>query len=137
MGIQPNNILTTVRGFFKNVLEKMMLEERTIFLESKSDTKANGYYERKINSIYGEVPDLQIPRSRDSSFQSVLLPKGKVDSQLAQIIIQLYSVGVSTRKMESVLRHNLFYTTSQATARGANILNATTVAKWDQKFLEF
>ena len=136
MGIQPNSILTTVRGFFKNVLEKMMLEERTIFLESQLETKANGYYERKINSVYGEIPDLQIPRSRDSSFRSMLLPQGKIDSQLEQLIIQLYSAGISTRKIESVLTKQFGVSLSHSSIARLSSVAYEEVLKWKQRPLK-
>ena len=43
MGTGPATILDTVSGFFERLLEKMMSEERAIYLENNEDTEANGY----------------------------------------------------------------------------------------------
>lgn len=133
MGIDPTYILNTVRGFFKSILEKMMLEERTIFLENQSFTKANGYYERKLGSVYGEVSDLQIPRTRDSSFRSVLLPDGKADSHLEQLISHLYTAGISTRKIECALLKHFGVSLSHSSIARLSSVAHEEVLKWRQR----
>lgn len=136
MGMYPGFILNTVCGFFKGILEKMMIEERSIYLESKSDTKANGYYERKINSAYGEIPYLRVPRTRDSSFRSILLPEGKTDSQLEQLIMQLYSAGISTRKIEDVLNKQFGVSLSHSSIARLSTVAYEEVQQWKQRQLK-
>lgn len=136
MGTSPVNILNTMRGFFKNLLEKLMIEERTIYLEGRSDTKANGYYDRKLASVYGEIPDLQIPRTRDSSFRSEILPSGKIDSQLEEIITQLYTAGISTRKIESVLTKQFGVVLSHTSISRLSAVAYEEVLQWKQRPLK-
>lgn len=135
MGTNPSFILNTVRGFFKSILEKMMIEERTIYLENRLDTKANGYYPRKMSSIYGEIPDLQIPRTRDSDFRSCLLPKGKIDPQLENLIAQLYSTGVSTRRIENVLIEQFGVNLSHASIARLSSVTEEEVNNWKERSL--
>lgn len=133
MGTLPNTILTTIRGFFKSVLEKMMIEERSLYLEKEHDTKGNGYYERKICSIYGEIPDLQIPRTRDSNFRSELLPRGHIDSSLEELISELYKVGVSTRKIENVLVKHFGISLSHSSIARLSSVAYEEVLKWKNR----
>lgn len=106
MGTVPDTIITAVCCFFKNLLEKLMVEERNIYLEDNLQTKANGYYERNLNSLYGDVKNLKIPRSRDSFFRSSILPDGKTEGHLENIIAQLFTSGISSRKIEQILEKN-------------------------------
>ena len=133
MGIGPSYILNSVRGFFKSVLEKMMLEERSTYLLDKQNTKGNGYYERKIGSIFGEIPDLQVPRTRDSSFRSELVPQGKTDPQLEQLIFQLYASGISTRKIETVLTKHFGVKYSHSSIGRLSKVVFEEIVKWKQR----
>jgi len=136
MGTLPNVILSTIRGYFKNMLEKLMFEERSIHLDKNQSTKANGYYERKISSIYGDIDDLQIPRTRDSNFRSELLPKGSIDPSLERLINELYVTGISTRKIEDVLANHFGVSVSHSSiARMSNVAYEE-VLKWKNRPLK-
>lgn len=136
MGMNPTFILTSMYGYFKNVLEKLMFEERTIFLESHVNTKANGYYERTFSSIYGEIPDLNVPRTRDGNFKSKILPKGKVDSHLEELITQLYTAGISTRRIESVLEKQFGVALSHSSIARLASVAYEEVVKWKTRPLQ-
>ena len=49
-------------------MNKMIKEERRLFLENYSDDKGNGYYERDLLTAYGEIEDLEVPRVRSGKF---------------------------------------------------------------------
>jgi transposase-like protein len=62
-----------VNNLFKNLLEKLMLEERRIYLDQQEDY-ANGFYTRDLLTKYGKVQDLKVPRVRNGSFRPAILP---------------------------------------------------------------
>jgi len=68
------NILELMFGQVKQILVKMLQEERQIYLEEHPETKGNGYYDRDLQLPFGALEDLRVPRSRDGGFKSQLLP---------------------------------------------------------------
>lgn len=135
MGPIPFNILDNVKGFFKSILEKMMIEERTIFLET-ANTKANGYYERSYSSVLGEITDFKIPRTRDGAFRSELVPKRKTNSNLDELIAELYAAGISTRDLESVLKKQFGVVLSHSTIARISQVAYEEVEKWKKRALK-
>lgn len=100
----PIEILDALKGFCKKILEEMMIEERANYLKENLQTKANGFYSRGLSSmICGKIEDLHVPRTRDGAFQSLILPKRKVDESIELLSSLLFKAGVSTRNIESIL----------------------------------
>ncbi len=56
-------IFTWVLELFKNLIEKILLEEREKCLIEHKQTRANGYYTRTPKTILGEI-ELKIPRKQ-------------------------------------------------------------------------
>ena len=56
-------IFTWVLELFKNLIEKILLEEREKCLMEHKQTRANGYYTRTPKTILGEM-ELKIPRKQ-------------------------------------------------------------------------
>ncbi|MCD5409066.1 hypothetical protein LR090_07645 [Candidatus Bipolaricaulota bacterium] len=50
-----------LKGLIKSLLERLMLEEREIYLE-EHPTKGNGYYTRDLITTAGTIEDLELPR---------------------------------------------------------------------------
>ena len=48
-------IFTWVLELFKNLIEKILLEERGKYLMEHKQTRANGYYTRTPKTILGEM----------------------------------------------------------------------------------
>ncbi len=132
MGTFPDTILNTVCTFFKDLLEKMMAEERSIYLEANLSTKANGYYNRQLNSLYGQVSDIRVPRT----FKSTLLPQGKTESNLESIISELYTAGISTRSIESLLKKKFGVVLSHTTVSRLARVAAEEILAWKQRPLK-
>jgi len=63
-----------VNNLIKNLLEKLMLEERRIYLEEIEDY-ANDFYTRDLLTKYGKVQDLKVLRVRNGSFRPAIYPK--------------------------------------------------------------
>ncbi|MGC9047045.1 MAG: transposase [Minisyncoccia bacterium] len=48
-----------------------MNTERDIFIESNNGTK-NGTYKRTLNTKYGFIDDLKVPRDRERNFRTMV-----------------------------------------------------------------
>lgn len=95
----------------KNFLESIMLEEREIYLE-EHDTKANGFYTRDLLTLFGCVENLKVPRVREGDFHPAILPyKRKISFDLGSVILLLFSIGISMRKIAKILEsiYEIFY----------------------------
>jgi putative transposase len=64
----------------------------------------NGYRERAWDTRVGTV-ELKVPRVRDSSyFPSLLEPRRKAERALAAVVQEAYVHGVSTRKVDELVK---------------------------------
>ena len=86
-------------------------EEGEIYLENHP-TKANGYYTRDLLTLVSPLKDLIVPRVRECNSLPWILPYRKRASlELSEIVLALYAVGVSTRKISHFLEgiYGAFY----------------------------
>ena len=98
-------ILELVLQQVKQILEKMLQEERQIYLEEHPETKGNGYYDRDLQLPFGQLEDLHVPRSQDGRFKSQLLPHRRRSVEETQELVRaLLMAGVSTRKIGEILK---------------------------------
>lgn len=90
-----------VRSFVKEKLEFIMNEEISNFLQVEQLSQRNsrnGYYERTLDTRYGLIDDLQVPRDRKGQFQTqVFAPYQRRDGWLEEAVIHMYKGGMSTR----------------------------------------
>jgi len=66
--------LNNNKNILKNLVENLMLEERSIYLEQQQD-KGNGFYTRNLLTKYGGIEGLRMPRIRKGIFCPVILPE--------------------------------------------------------------
>lgn len=104
-------LLDECRGSIKTFLEDALTTELDMFLgfghyervTGKPDSR-NGYYERDLESVFGLLEDLKIPRTRNNTFRTKLIAKYKRrQKQVADMIKEMFVRGVSTRKIGEVL----------------------------------
>lgn len=63
----------------------------------------NGYSKKTVQSSHGKMP-LKIPRDRDGSFSSILVPKhSRILQGLEDKVLALYAIGMSTRDISEQL----------------------------------
>jgi len=99
-----------VRSTVKEFMESLMKGEIEAFLE-KNRGQRNGYYERDIGTRYGKIEDLKVPRDRSNEFQTDLFQRYERTIGRDDLVISMYSKGVSTRKMAEILEelfHNRY-----------------------------
>ena len=95
-------IVKVARSAVKEYLESLMSKERDVFIEEHGGLR-NGFYERKVKTKFGEIEDLSVPRDREGRFRSAALEPYSRSIGLDELIISLYSKGVSTRKASEIL----------------------------------
>lgn len=105
--------------------------------QKRSHTNArNGYSSKTIKTESGET-QIQVPRDRESSFEPVIVPKGRQVSQgIENVIISLYAKGMSTSDIEEQLHEVYgFQLSSTSISRITDRINADIVA-WQNRPLE-
>ena len=77
MNKTSKEILSHFITVMKGTLEEMIKEERRAYLDENTQTKANGYYTRDLNTPIGAIKDLRVAGTRDGGSSSKLLPYRK------------------------------------------------------------
>lgn len=104
-------ILDECRGSIKVFLEGMLRAECNLHLGfnpyergiGRQDSR-NGYYERDLESVFGLLEDLKIPRTRNNTFRTKLIARyQRRQKQVGTLIKEMFIRGVSTRKIGEVL----------------------------------
>jgi hypothetical protein len=104
----PNSDLTNqleilLRSFVKEKLELIMREELTNFLQVEqpnSSNSRNGYYQRSLDTRYGKIENLTVPRDREGAFHTTLFaPYQRRDGWLEEAVIKMYQSSMSTREV--------------------------------------
>ena len=96
----------------------------------------NGFSNKKIKTSFGE-DNIQVPRDRDGSFSPMLVPKRKgMADGIENIIISLYSRGMSNSDIENQIRD--LYNVEVSTSTISRITNAITedIVAWQNRPLE-
>ena len=99
-----------VRKTVKEFMESLMKGEIQAYLEENNGSR-NGYYERDLGTRYGKINDLKIPRDRNKEFQTALFEKYQRNVDIDDLVVSMYSNGISTRKMAEILEelfHNKY-----------------------------
>lgn len=107
-----NMVREEVKKKLKEVIEKLLLEERNIFLEEHPENKGNGFYERNLLTTFGEIKGLKIPRDRLGEFHPGLIPyRKKISYELSEIITAMVITGSSTRDISFFIQkvYNTMY----------------------------
>lgn len=94
-------IAESVNLFVKEKIEFIMREEISNFLKFEQEEKTNtrnGYYGRTLDTKYGKIDDLRVPRDRHGDFQTqVFEPYQRRDGWLEEAVIHMYKGGMATR----------------------------------------
>ena len=132
-----NQLENMIREFVKEKLELIMKEEIKNFLEVEQKevhNSRNGYYTRSLDTKYGKIDQLYVPRDRNGDFQTQLFePYQRRDGWLEEAIIKMYQSGMSTREIGKFIERILGSSYSPTTI--SNITDATIedIRKWQQR----
>ncbi|MCD7036744.1 IS256 family transposase [Metabacillus sp. GX 13764] len=118
-----------VKQFVQEKLEMMLREEIHNFLKVEQEdvqNSRNGYYERTLDTKFGKIDDLSVPRDRNGDFQTAIFqPYQRRDGWLEEAILSLYQNGVSTRQVGKFVERML-----------GNCYSAATVSNITEKIRE-
>ena len=105
------------------------------FLEEKEGSR-NGYYERDLGTRYGKINDLKVPRDRDNEFQTALFDKYQRNVGIDDLVVSMYSKGVSTRKMAEILEELFHNRYSKSTISRITDITIPEINKWRTRSLD-
>ncbi len=135
-----NQLDSMVREFVKEKLETMMKEEMNSFFEHEHPelkNQKNGFYQRQLDTKYGRLEDLQVPRDRENAFQTeIFSPYQRREQWLGETIITMYQKGVSTREIGQFIERILGHSYSAATISQITNVVAEDIESWQQRPLK-
>jgi len=111
------------REFFQISLEEEMIQYQQRKPYQRADSRIdyrNGYYVRDIDTAFGSIEDLKIPRSRSGLFRPSMFKKyQRRQESVNQSIINCFLLGVSTRNVKDVLKPLIGVNISASTVSNA------------------
>ena len=123
------------RSTVKEFLESLMKGEIQTFLEENNGNR-NGYYERDIGTRYGKINDLRVPRERNNEFQTVLFEPYQKNMGIDDLVVSMYSKGISTRKMAEILEELFHNKYSRSTISRITDITMNEITKWQSRNLQ-
>ncbi|ARP41581.1 Transposase for insertion sequence element [Geobacillus thermodenitrificans] len=129
-----NQLENAIRQFVKEKLELIMREEIKNFLEIEqagTSNMRNGYYQRNLDTQYGRIEGLLVPRDRNGEFQTQLFaPYQRHTGWLEEAIIRMYQSGMSTREIGKFIERILGNAYSPATISRITDVVKEDIEKW-------
>ena len=107
--MQDKEIIERLEGLIKEaikgVIERLAIEERSLYLEEHPETKGNGFYSRSLLTKYGLIEGFLVPRTRDGGFRPQILPppRRRATLDLGEAVLALYASGASTRAVSKFI----------------------------------
>jgi transposase-like protein len=107
-----NTLRTEVTGVIKATIEVALVEELESFRASRSGPQArrSGYFHRLLDTQYGRIPELRVPKLRDSNHErewQILKRYQRGLQSLLDMTLCLYVLGLSLRDLQEALYHLL------------------------------
>lgn len=129
-----------VKEFVKEKLELIMREEIDNFLKVEYEgerSSRNGYYGRSLETRFGTIEDLRVPRDRENAFQTqVFEPYQRREGWLEEAVIQMYKGGMSTRDIAKFIEGMFGTQYSPTTISNITSTVLEDVQEWQQRPLE-
>ena len=124
-----------VRSTVKEFMESILKGEIQAFLEEREGQR-NGYYERDIGTRYGKINDLKVPRDRNNEFQTALFEPYQRSIGIDDLVISMYSKGISTRKMAEILEELFHNKYSKSKISRITDITVPEIRKWQSRPLD-
>jgi putative transposase len=101
----------TMRNTMKTILEASLESELLEQIQAAAYQRnpdrvdyRNGYRSRSLQTRLGVIANLRVPRSRDGTYQSQILPRfGRREATVTDLICDAFLGGLSTRRVGEVL----------------------------------
>lgn len=95
--------MEVAKNAVKEYIENLMKTERDVFLRENGGS-ANGFYGRGMKTKMGEIPSINVPRDREGNFRTEVFQPYDRSIGIDELVISLYSKGVSTRNTAEILQ---------------------------------
>lgn len=126
-----------VKNFLKDKMELFLQEEIKNFIQVEKpdlDLKRNGYYERSLDTKYGRIEDISIPRDRQGEFKTQMFePYQRRDGWLEEAIIRMYQSGMSTRTVGRFVEKMVGSAYSPTTISNITEVAREDIEKWQKR----
>lgn len=116
-------------------MESLLKGEIQAFIEENSGSR-NGYYNRDIGTRYGKIDDLRVPRDRNNEFQTALFEPYQRHIGIEDLVVSLYSKGISTGKMAEILEEMFHNKYSKSTVSRITDITVPEISKWHSRRLD-
>lgn len=140
-GYSASDVCDTMQEGLKLAMERLMQTELTSHLgyqkssqaEKTTTNRRNGTTPKTVRSKYGSL-ELNIPRDRDSTFESQLLPKHKRDiSDIEDKVIAMYARGMSERDISQTIEEIYGFSLSAMTVSQMTDAVLPLVKEWQNR----
>ena len=92
-----------IKEKMKELLEEVAREERAEYCREEGDV-GNGYYERGLNTLWGKIEKLRVPRTRRGGFCPFFIERySRSGWLLEELVVAMYQGGCSTRDISRTL----------------------------------
>ena len=135
LNIENIDIGKLLRDAIKEKIEKLMEIELKAYLEDNPRIK-NGRYKSDLKTKYGEITQLNIPRDRDSNFHTKIIETYNRSIGMEDLIVSMYSNGISTRRIAGILEDILGNKHSKSTISRITDLTIEEVYKFINRPLD-
>jgi len=124
----------------KHMLEEMLNSEADEYMDEEQRGKGNrlnGKSRKQVKSTSGAF-ELETPRDRDSTFEPKVVSKRQVvlNEDLEQRVLNLYSIGMSTRDISNNIEELYGFTMSPTSLSSITDKVIPLVKEWQQRALE-
>jgi putative transposase len=124
----------------KHMLEEMLNSEADQYMDEQQRAKGNrlnGKSRKQVKSTSGAF-ELETPRDRDSTFEPKVVSKRQVvlNEDLEQRVLNLYSIGMSTRDISKNIEELYGFTMSPTSLSNITDKVIPLVKEWQQRPLE-
>jgi putative transposase len=135
MPFEPNDIYAIIKDevnrMVKEIVEKLLLEEREEYLQKHPEDKGNGYYKRGLITRFGNIDDLKVPRVREGDFRPKIIPeRRRASMDLGDVILSLFASGCSVRNISRFIEtvYGAYY--SPASISRLTDITTQEIEKW-------
>ena len=138
------DVESKLKQSFGKVIQSMLEAEMTEHLghnkyeysQENKENYRNGSSKKKVKSNLGEL-ELNIPRDRNGEFEPIIVPKHSRDiSNIEQQIINLYSMGTSTREISNFIEEMYGFSVSAEMVSNITDKIIPEMEEWKSRRLE-
>lgn len=102
-----DNMTDAIRELLESALEEELLEQLQVGWYQRNPDRVdyrNGFYTRSLATRLGLIRNLRVPRSRNGTYQSRILPRyHRYEASVETMVQDAFLAGVSTRRVGEVL----------------------------------